>query len=1233
MMMMMMKSTIFLFSFLCLVLNTYSQDLWQQIDVKNLSEEALVKRNNFPNEAFYYSLKLDALKAKLVNAPERGQSTINDLIISFPTANGTMENFKVLSSPIMHPDLSAKYPMIKTYVAQGIDDPTAYMRFSVTQFGLHTMCLSGTKSANYIDPFTKDKKHYIVYDKKSLGQDSQPFECLMDGGNISASKTVGHTDIQAIDDQKFRKYRLALSCNAQYGNIFGINAGTEKADIQAQMAISVNRVNTVYEIDFAIQLEFVANNDLVIYFGATGSDPWNGTNQTTNASVLDNAIGVNNYDIGHHFNTTGGGNAGCLSCVCVSTSQNNTHKGRAYTGRANPTGDPFDIDYVAHEMGHQFGGYHTQSNQSCRSGSGQTEVEPGSGSSIMGYAGICNDNVQDNSDAHFNYVNIRDVSNDIKPGGSCDCGLELAISNAPPTANAGANYTIPKSTAFILEGVATDPNGMASLTYNWSQNDPENPSSNSAPSSTRTQGPMYRSIYPTVSPNRYLPEIAEVIAGNLTPTWEVTPSVGRTMEFAFMVRDNDIQGGQTADDLMTVTVEGSAGPFEVTSQTNTQNWETGEMHTVTWDVAGTNAGNVNAPNVDIFFSTDGGYTYPVVLLASTPNDGSQSILLPSSAITNTGKIMVRGSNNIFYALNDGNVIVTPGEFVIDFISTSLVSCNFNDVMYEFSYTPFGGFAETVNFSLTNLPAGVMATFNPTTASTTTNVQITLSNITAANNGLHDIVFNAISTSANQTDSLVLDVGNAPFAATLANPANNAVGVATNTSLDWNAFLGAGVEYDLEISTDPAFATTVETVNNLTTSSYISTVLAGNVTYYWRVRTSNLCGNSPFSNVFNFTTTSCLFMSSTDIPLNISNSGSPTITSILNFPISGIISDVDVINVNGDHTYVSDLTVSLTSPQGTTIILWDDICGGNNDFILNFDDASALTTINCPPTDNGVYQPEETLASFNGENPIGNWTLTVEDRFNNDGGSLDGWSLIICSTPPVCILPDVPIIAVSELEICEGELSNLSIASGNLNDAINWVWYQNSCTGASLGSGTSLNVTPSSTTTYYARGEGACVTNASCGTEVVNVFVDNVTTNVLTETDSAFVNGSWYFASQEIVAVLVSVAGCDSTIKTNLTINESEPEGPNAIANLSMSNSFTIYPNPSNGSFIFEVLEDLNLSNQNEIVVYNMLGKEVFRKENMSEQSLEINLENNAKGIYHIVFRNERISFMKDVVVY
>lgn len=416
-----------------------TEGLWKKVsenDIKNLPK---TRRNAIPSKAHFFQLNLQELKTALVNAPVRGEFVgRSNLIISFPTASGNFEKFRVMESPIMHPDLAKKYPMIKTYAAQGIDDPTATMRFSVTQFGLHTMTISGKTSSNYIDPFTTDLVNYIVYDKESLNGTPQSFECLLDDDiELNSLKTQPSTSsVLQINDSKLRKYRLAQSCNAEYGNIFAVNVGTEKADIQAQMTITINRVNSVYKRDLAVTLEFIANNDLIIYYGSTAADPWGTEYNTMTAQTIDAAIGVANYDIGHNFNTSGGGNAGCLSCVCMSTSQSGTHKGRGYTGSNNPTGDPFDIDYVAHEMGHQFGGYHVM-NTCSRSGNGTTEVEPASGSSIMGYAGICGTNVQNASHDDFNYVNIRDIATNIKTGNSSSCASITNITNLPPTANAG----------------------------------------------------------------------------------------------------------------------------------------------------------------------------------------------------------------------------------------------------------------------------------------------------------------------------------------------------------------------------------------------------------------------------------------------------------------------------------------------------------------------------------------------------------------------------------------------------------------------------------------------------------------------------------------------------------------------------------------------------------------------------------------------------------------------------
>ncbi len=640
-----------------------AQNFWHKTTNNAIDVDTKTERNFMPSEYHLYQLNLSALKQVLIGAPVRGINTSSSLIISFPTPEGTLEKYRVMESPIMHADLAKRYPLIKTYVAQGVDDPTAYMRFSITPQGLHTMCLSGKRGATYIDPYTTDANNYLVYDRSTIGTDPFPFECSTpNGASLPSLENEGKIKVnKAVDDKKIRTFRLAQTCTAQYGNLFGTTPGSEKADIQAQMAITINRVNTVYEVDLGISLEFIANNNVCIFYGATNSDPWGNEFNTTTQNFLNATLNNNDYDIGHNFNTNTGGNAGCIGCVCV-----NGQKGSGMTGRTNPTGDPFDIDYVAHEMGHQFGGYHTM-NTCNRSGSGQTEVEPASGSSVMGYAGICATNVQGNSDAHFNYVNIRDISQNIKTGNST-CARVTTISNNPPTAQAGPDFNIPKSTAFVLEGSATDPEGLASLTYNWSQNDPSRAPSNSSPQSTWTSAPLYRSRMPVTSPNRYMPKILDIILGNLTPTWEKTPSVGRILNFSFVVRDNDINGGQTDDDLMRVYVANAAGPFEVTSQANFGVvWNENARETVTWDVANTTASPVSTPNVDIFLSTDGGFTYPITLASGVPNNGSATITVPTGNLTNKARVMVRGAGNIFFAINSRN-------FEID-VSTGISELN------------------------------------------------------------------------------------------------------------------------------------------------------------------------------------------------------------------------------------------------------------------------------------------------------------------------------------------------------------------------------------------------------------------------------------------------------------------------------------------------------------------------------------------------------------------------------
>jgi hypothetical protein len=623
--------------------------IWTISSEQEVANYPLKRRSSTPIDFKIYKLNIDLLKSRVVNAPARETSNgFSDVVVSFPMLNGKLERFKVFKSSIMADELQVQHPEIQTYAAQGIDDPTATMRFSITNFGLHTMTLSGKHVANYIEPYTENKNYYIVYGRDSVINDEMnSFICETDSGyEVNSNNTSNpSTNRNDTNDQTLRTFRLALSCNAEYGNLFAGSTGTDaqkKANILAQMVITINRVNEVYERDLAIHLQIIANNTDIIYYGNTSTDPWSGEYNNTTQTVIDNIIGDANYDIGHNFNTSGGGNAGCIGCVCQTGS-----KGSGFTGRANPTGDAFDIDYVAHEMGHQFGGFHTM-NTCSRSGNGQTEVEPASGSSIMGYAGICSVNIQGNSDAHFNYVNIRDISANIQ-GGVSTCAATQPINNLPPVANAGNNYSIPKSTAFILEGTATDADGLASLTYNWSQNDPEESPSGDNISENNNVGPLYRTIYPTASPKRFMPKFQDVLAGNLTPTWEKTPAVGRFMEFAFTVRDNSALGGQTDADLMTINVNATAGPFIVTSQTTSETWNTGESKNVTWDIAGTTANGINAMNVDIYLVDEQGDVL-ATLASNTTNDGNESVTVPNIT-DDAARVMVKPTNNIFYAIN------------------------------------------------------------------------------------------------------------------------------------------------------------------------------------------------------------------------------------------------------------------------------------------------------------------------------------------------------------------------------------------------------------------------------------------------------------------------------------------------------------------------------------------------------------------------------------------------------
>ena len=783
-------------------------------------------------------LNVEALKASLSNAPKRNSLEKNYSVrVSLPNENGQMERFSVYENSIMDSALAAQYPEIKSYIGIGIDNPTATVYFSISPLGFKSMTISADKSAVFIEPFSQDLTTYSVYKKSDKIQSLSHFECSV---VEDATEAINPVLLRPnADDSTLRTFRLAMSVTGEYTTYFG---GT-KALALAAINNSMTRVNGVFEKDFGVRMVLIANTDLVIYTSAS-TDPysaaagsggaWNAELQNTLTSV----IGEANYDVGHLFGASGGGgNAGCIGCVCV-----NGSKGSGFTspGDGIPSGDNFDIDYVAHELGHQFGANHTFTTGNEGTGA---HMEPGSGSTIMGYAGITTLDVQPHSDAYFHAFSIQQVTNNIK---TKTCQTNTVTGNAVPVVNAGLDYTVPKSTPYLLTGVATDANGDA-LTYNWEQFNSQ--TTTAAPSATKTTGVNFRSYNSSSSPSRSFPRLQSVLTGATTTagteiTVEALSSVARTLNFRLTVRDNRANGSANNSDDMIITVNATAGPFSVSVPNTAVSYIGGSTQTITWAVAGTTANGVNCANVDVLLSSDGGSTW-TILLAATPNDGTQAVTIPNTSGT-TNRIMVRGTNHIFYDISNTNFTITAGSTADTITPTApnLVASGTTQTTTNLSWS-----GATDNVAVTGYDIFKDGVLIGSTASTT----LAVSGLTASTTysftvkakdaaGNVSVASNAISVT---TLAPVADT-TAPTAATLSASGTTS----TTTNLSWTgATDNVGVTgYDVYRGTTLLGSTT-------TATTFAVTGLTASTAYTFYVQAKDAAGNiSVASNVLSVTTT-------------------------------------------------------------------------------------------------------------------------------------------------------------------------------------------------------------------------------------------------------------------------------------------------------------------------------------------------------------------------------------------
>jgi hypothetical protein len=631
-----------------------SDGVWRDFDEKSAQIRGV--RQIVPQR--YRTVELDwpALNVLLAMTPleDSANALSVDTVLTLPLPEGGFGRFEILESPIMAPALAARFPEIKTYRGQGIDDPTASVRFDTTPAGFHAMILSAAGRV-FIDPYsTGETALYMTYFTRDYPRPAElEFECGFDEVNTwteAAERPEGPASISS--GTQLRTYRTAVAATGEYTQFHG---GTKAAG-QAAIVTAMNRVNGIYEREVAIRMTLVANNSNVVYTNG-GTDPYTNNNGGTmlgeNQSNLDSVIGSANYDLGHVF-STGGGGVAYLAVTCETN-----FKARGVTGLASPTNDVFWVDYVSHEMGHQWGGTHTFNGTTgaCSGGNrtASTAYEPGSGSTIMAYAGICSpQNLQSNSDDYFHGVSFDQIVSYSTTGFGNTCASTSSTGNNPPSVEADASSDIPISTPFTICGSATDPNSDP-MTYGWEEFDKGPAGHPNSPSGT---APIFRSFDPVTSPCRTFPKWSDII-NNTQTIGEILPTYTRTLHFRLTARDNKSGGGGVNSDSTTVPVTSAAGPFAVTAPNTPVSWTGLTLETVGWDVASTNSSPVSCASVDILLSTDGGWTYPTTLLSGASNDGSQLIQVPN-VNTSMARIMVKCATGIFFDISNVDFTITPG---------------------------------------------------------------------------------------------------------------------------------------------------------------------------------------------------------------------------------------------------------------------------------------------------------------------------------------------------------------------------------------------------------------------------------------------------------------------------------------------------------------------------------------------------------------------------------------------
>lgn len=1001
--------------------NLKGQSFWSEVGQDELLSRDFPGRDLPEMPVEVYSLDFEEIKVHLGNAP-REFAGRKGLSVVMPVLAGQNKTFQVFDSPVMEDRLASKYSEIRSFVGRAVDGARIHMGYGAK--GFYAMIMDGGNTI-LIDNYSfENQRYYAVYKMSDYPTDFlSTFRCENEEHEHDALNDhlaeLGFDNFSRNGDNvALRTFRLALATTTQYSSIFGLT----KASVMEELNKLVNRVNMVLYNDLAARLVMIAETEDLIQLSGNAYTNGNAQAMIDENPLILQTLGVvpDMYDIGHVLGTNGGGLAQ-LRSLCTTSGggpqMNGADKARGVSTWATVQGDPFHIQVVAHEVGHQFGSQHTFNN--CNNGGNEnnsTGYEPGSGHTIMSYFGLCGpDNAAGTQLDNYHWYSLGVMYNHITETYP-DCGTVINNVNTRPTAiiDTEGGFTIPIGTPFKLSGRAEDNESSEDeLTYSWEQANTGTLSPLGQPMGT---APLFRVYAPSNNPMRYFPAFSDVLNG-VSRREEVLPRTTRPLNFRFVVRDNDPRGGAFGQSEIAFFSNSNAGPFVVLTPTLGNTYEVGEYIRLEWDVAGTDRAPVNCKKVNIFIVGNNGQNI-LTLAENVENNGAVDIEIPNF-VSNGLRFLIEAADNIFYNVSGGNFsIVTATEPTISAVPGGYFEevCTPELIEIKFEIRPVGGFEGTAEVSyLGGLPDDAVVLFNKTTVNAEDELTATVEFNGATAEGVLEMEIGFLTSNGiNLTRKIQMEVLSLnPSGIFAVTPQDGAEGIQGTPTLRWTSVDHAD-EYTVSLKSldgNISFSTTIQD-----TFFILPEILPPGTVYYWTVGVVNRCGIASAGNqkVFSFATvnSSCETFDS-----NVS-SGSPFILPsnnpgsrdlVLNVPVGGVISDINIPVFNGTTSSVNALSVDLISPAGTTVTLFRNACGTSANWNVPMDD-HAVADWGCPITSGETKKTQfRNLNNFNGQDAQGDWIF----RFNNNSfnnAQVRGVSIEVCGT----ILIPQPTLAVNEI---------------------------------------------------------------------------------------------------------------------------------------------------------------------------------------------------------------------------